>query len=107
MKSSYIRKTNGLSRELAPQLPLLTRITDLYIDMDDCGKGPSNPQLARLAALTAEAFALAAQGKIQLVSVVRPGAGLRKPAWYGRDERHDPLPAVTPRTYRSGGSRIC
>lgn len=103
---SYIRKTDGLSRELAPQLPLLTRITDLFIDMDDCGKGPSKSQLARLAQLTAQALAQAAAGTLELVSVLPPHAKNKAP-WYARDQKLSPLPAVTPRSYRQGGSRIC
>lgn len=110
--SSYIRKTDGLARELAPQLPILTRISDMYIDMDDCGRGPSKPQLARLAKLTAEAYAQAERGQIQLFSVFRPSAATPKSQWYGRDEKLFPLPSVTPRTYRIGrcrvgGSHIC
>lgn len=103
---NYTRKTDGLAREVAPQLPILARITDLFIDIDDCGCGPTKSQLARLAKLTDEAMAQAAAGKIQLVSPVPPPAKTKDP-WYGRNQQLSPLPGVTPRSYRMGGSRVC
>ena len=76
-------------------------------DGSDCGRGATKGQLARLAALTAEAEAQAARGELVLASPLTrtrptPSAG----AWYERDEKAFPLPVVTPKTYRLGGARI-
>lgn len=106
---NYVKK--GLCREpeVAPQLSITDRITDLLIDMQYSRKGASQAQLNRLAALTAEAHRQAALGQITLVSRVSriwDTPDKSKPQWYGRDETLFPLPAVTPRAYRVGGCRV-
>ena len=104
---AYIRKTDGLAREVAPYLSLSCRIADLLIDIADSGRGcPATLGQARLLVLlTAEAYAQAAAGTIQLVShLPRPSSATS--AWYGRDESHQPLPSVQPRTYRIWGVRV-
>ena len=107
---NYIKKGLCVAPEVAPQLSITDRITDLLIDMEDAGRGPSLHQLNRLATLTAEAHRQAALGQITLVSRVSriwdaaPAKATK--AWYGRDENLFPLPAVTPRTYRLGGARV-
>ena len=105
---AYIRKTDGLAREVAPYLPITCRIADLFLDMNESAwtKGKATEgQVRRLEVLTAEAYAQVAAGLIQLVSHL-PRRPVASPAWYGRDEANQPLPAVLPRTYRIGGCRV-
>jgi hypothetical protein len=104
---NYVKRGRYETPEVAPQLPILDRIADLLIDMDDVNARPcpSATQLVRFAMLSAEAFRQAEAGLIILSSPLPPVRAKKTP-WYGRDEHLFPLPAVTPKTYRVGGMRI-
>lgn len=105
----YIKKGLCVGAEVAPQLSITDRITDVLLDMKYRRNGPSQAQLDRLATLTAEALRQAGLGLITLVSQVSSvwdAPGQSKPQWYGRDESLWPLPGTTPRSYRVNGIRL-